>query len=103
MQIAVLAEGKSGERRVSASPDTIKAYVKKGLSVGVQAGAGAGVAAVGVQLVARPASLVGMFVEADSDIGAIGVHRLQLNPAAEFELQMHVRSPVINPIGWPEN
>ena len=42
MKIAVLSEGKSGERRVSASPDTVKAYVKKGLSVGVQAGAGDG-------------------------------------------------------------
>ena len=42
MKIAVLSEGKSGERRVSASPDMVKAYVKKGLSVGVQAGAGDG-------------------------------------------------------------
>ncbi len=42
MKIAVLSEAKSGERRVAASPDTVKAYVKKGLTVDVQAGAGAG-------------------------------------------------------------
>ncbi len=42
MKIAVLSETSPGERRVSASPDTVKAYVKKGLTVGVQAGAGAG-------------------------------------------------------------
>ncbi len=42
MKIAVLSEKKSGERRVSASPDTVKAYVKKGLTVSIQAGAGAG-------------------------------------------------------------
>ena len=42
MKIAVLSETSPGERRVSASPDTVKAYVKKGLSVVVQAGAGNG-------------------------------------------------------------
>ena len=42
MKIAVLSENNSGERRVSASPDTVKAYVKKGLAVAVQAGAGLG-------------------------------------------------------------
>ncbi len=42
MKIAVLSETSPGERRVSASPDTVKAYVKKGLTVGVQAGAGCG-------------------------------------------------------------
>ena len=40
MKIAVLSETSPGERRVSASPDTVKAYVKKGLAVVVQAGAG---------------------------------------------------------------
>ena len=39
MKIAVLSETSPGERRVSASPDTVKAYVKKGLTVG---GAGRG-------------------------------------------------------------
>jgi H+-translocating NAD(P) transhydrogenase subunit alpha len=58
MQIAVLAEGKSGERRVSASPDTIKAYVKKGLSVGVQAGAGLGAHISDDAFVAAGASII---------------------------------------------
>ena len=42
MKIAILSETSPGERRVAASPDTVKAYVKKGLKVAVQAGAGAG-------------------------------------------------------------
>jgi H+-translocating NAD(P) transhydrogenase subunit alpha len=42
MKLAVPAETHPGEARVAASPDTVKAYVKKGLSVAVQAGAGAG-------------------------------------------------------------
>ncbi len=58
MQIAVLAEGKSGERRVSASPDTVKAYVKKGLSVAVQAGAGAGAHISDDAFVAAGASII---------------------------------------------
>ena len=33
MKIAVPSETSPGERRVSASPDTVKAYVKKGLEV----------------------------------------------------------------------
>jgi NAD(P) transhydrogenase subunit alpha len=58
MKIAVLSEGKSGERRVSASPDTVKAYVKKGLSVGVQAGAGDGAYISDEAYVAAGASLI---------------------------------------------
>jgi NAD(P) transhydrogenase subunit alpha len=42
MKIAVPAETASGESRAAASPDTVKAFVKKGASVAVQAGAGAG-------------------------------------------------------------
>ena len=42
MKLAVPAETHPGEARVAASPDTVKAYVKKGLTVEVQAGAGAG-------------------------------------------------------------
>lgn len=41
MKIAIPAETQSGEARVAASPDTVKAYIKKGASVFVQAGAGA--------------------------------------------------------------
>jgi NAD(P) transhydrogenase subunit alpha len=42
MKLAVPTETEAGERRVAASPDTVKAFVKKGLEVAVQAGAGAG-------------------------------------------------------------
>ncbi|MGQ0486193.1 MAG: Re/Si-specific NAD(P)(+) transhydrogenase subunit alpha [Hyphomicrobiales bacterium] len=42
MLIAIPTESHPGEARVAASPDTVKAYVKKGLKVSVQAGAGAG-------------------------------------------------------------
>ncbi len=42
MRLAVPTEASSGESRVAASPDTVKAYIKKGLEVAVQAGAGAG-------------------------------------------------------------
>jgi NAD(P) transhydrogenase subunit alpha len=42
MKIAVSAETHPGESRVAATPDTIKAFVKKGFEVAVEAGAGAG-------------------------------------------------------------
>ena len=42
MKIAVPAEDKSAESRVAISPEAVKAYVKKGLDVTVEAGAGAG-------------------------------------------------------------
>jgi H+-translocating NAD(P) transhydrogenase subunit alpha len=42
MKIAVPTETTAGEARVAASPDTVKAYVKKGVNVSVQAGAGLG-------------------------------------------------------------
>ncbi len=42
MKIAIPTEIQAGESRVAASPDTVKAYVKKGAEVVVQAGAGAG-------------------------------------------------------------
>ncbi|HUR42752.1 MAG TPA: Re/Si-specific NAD(P)(+) transhydrogenase subunit alpha [Aestuariivirga sp.] len=42
MKLAIPTETSAGETRVAASPDTIKAYVKKGVEVAVQAGAGAG-------------------------------------------------------------
>lgn len=42
MKIAVPAETQAGEARVAATPDTVKAYIKKGVKVAVQAGAGAG-------------------------------------------------------------
>jgi len=42
MKIAIPTETQHGESRVAASPDTVKAYVKKGAEVLVQAGAGKG-------------------------------------------------------------
>ena len=42
MKIAIPKETHIGESRVAASPDTIKAYIKKGAEVWVQSGAGAG-------------------------------------------------------------
>jgi H+-translocating NAD(P) transhydrogenase subunit alpha len=42
MKIAVPTETTAGEARVAASPDTVKAYIKKGATVAVQAGAGLG-------------------------------------------------------------
>jgi NAD(P) transhydrogenase subunit alpha len=42
MKIAVSAETHPGESRVAATPDTIKAFVKKGFEVAVEAGAGTG-------------------------------------------------------------
>ena len=42
MKIAIPTETQAGERRVAASPDTVKNFVKKGAEVWVQAGAGAG-------------------------------------------------------------
>jgi H+-translocating NAD(P) transhydrogenase subunit alpha len=42
MKIAVPLETHPGEARCAASPDTVKAYIKKGATVAVQAGAGAG-------------------------------------------------------------
>ncbi len=42
MKIAVPLETFAGEARCAASPDAVKAYIKKGATVSVQAGAGAG-------------------------------------------------------------
>src|SRR5687768_1290438 len=42
MKIGVLAEEVPGERRIAVSPDSVRAFRKKGAEVAVQAGAGAG-------------------------------------------------------------
>jgi len=42
MKLAIPTETFAGEARVAASPDTVKSYVKKGLEVAVEAGAGVG-------------------------------------------------------------
>src|SRR5437016_1734910 len=64
MKIAVVAESQPGESRVAASPDTVKSYIKKGLSVAVATGAGRGsfisdgaFAQAGANIVGNPAGL----------------------------------------------
>ena len=42
MKIAVLREAEAGERRVSATPETVKKYIALGAAVSVEAGAGEG-------------------------------------------------------------
>lgn len=42
MKIAVLAETAAGEKRVSATPETVRKYLSLGATVAVEAGAGAG-------------------------------------------------------------
>jgi len=73
MKLAIPTETQAGESRVAASPDTVKAYVKKGLEVLVEAGAGAGAfisddafAAAGARIVKDPVK--------DADI-VLGVRR----------------------------
>ncbi len=64
MKIAVLKESEAGERRVAASPETVKKFIGLGASVAVEAGAGAGASvadadyeAAGASVGARAATL----------------------------------------------
>ena len=66
MRIAVLREGAPGERRVAATPETVKKFVALGADVAVEAGAGAAAsyadadyAAAGAQVADRAAVLAG--------------------------------------------
>ena len=66
MKIAVLKEAAEGERRVAATPETVKKYVALGASVAVEAGAGAaasfddtGYTAAGASIAARADALKG--------------------------------------------
>ncbi len=66
MKIAIPAEVHPGEARVAVSPDTVKAFVKKGATVAVQAGAGAGsnisdadFAAAGAEIIKSAAVVAG--------------------------------------------
>jgi H+-translocating NAD(P) transhydrogenase subunit alpha len=69
MKIAVPTETTAGEARVAASPDTVKAYVKKGVNVSVQAGAGLGANISDQAYVDAGASIVeGEAVVKDADI-----------------------------------
>ena len=69
MKIAVPSETVTGENRVAASPDSVKAFVKKGLKVSVQAGAGAGANISDADYAAAGAEIVkGTAVVKDADI-----------------------------------
>ena len=69
MKIAVPAESHPGEARVAATPDTVKAYIKKGATVAVQSGAGAGANFSDDDYKAAGASIVkGEAVAKDADI-----------------------------------
>jgi NAD(P) transhydrogenase subunit alpha len=66
MKIAVLKEGAPGERRVAATPETVKKFVALGAAVAVEAGAGlsaalddAGYAAAGATVGDRAATIAG--------------------------------------------
>jgi len=66
VKIAVLAEGADGERRVSATPETVKKFVSLGAQVAVEAGAGvhasyadADYAAAGASVGDRAATVAG--------------------------------------------
>jgi NAD(P) transhydrogenase subunit alpha len=67
MKIAIPSETHPGEARVAASPDTVKAYVKKGAEVHVQAGAGRG-AFISDEAFAAAGAKIGKDVVKDADI-----------------------------------
>ena len=65
MRLAVLKERRNAETRVSATPDTVKKFIALGLSVAVEAGAGAHAsfadadfAAAGAEIAASPETLL---------------------------------------------
>ena len=69
MKIAIPAEIHPGEARVAASPDTVKAYIKKGAKVSVQSGAGLGANISDADFTAAGASVVkGEAVVKDADL-----------------------------------
>ena len=69
MKIAVPSETQSEENRAAASPDSVKAFVKKGLKVSVQAGAGLGANISDADYAAAGAEIVkGTAVVKDADI-----------------------------------
>ena len=80
MKIAVSAETHPDESRVAATPDTIKAFVKKGFEVAVEAGAGAGAfisdeafAGAGAKVVPRDAALKDAMAKRDLLAPAFGL------------------------------
>jgi NAD(P) transhydrogenase subunit alpha len=69
MKIAIPAEIQPGESRVAASPDSVKAYIKKGAKVAVQSGAGLGANISDADFKAAGAEIVkGEAVVKDADL-----------------------------------
>ena len=58
MKIAIPTETQVGESRVAASPDSVKAYVKKGVEVAVESGAGKGASITDEAFAAAGAKIV---------------------------------------------
>jgi NAD(P) transhydrogenase subunit alpha len=86
MKVAVIKERRAHERRVSASPDTVKRMVGMGLEVVIEGGAGsdacftdAAFAAAGASIVADPAAALG-----DADI-VLKVQRPLIDGASGIE------------------
>ena len=87
MKIAVLTERADGERRVAATPETVRKLIALGATVAVEAGAGlqasfddAGYAAAGATVADRSAVLAGAgfylgsrFSELDRYVGPVGI------------------------------
>jgi NAD(P) transhydrogenase subunit alpha len=74
MKIAIPTETQVGESRIAASPDTVKAYVKKGAEVWVEAGAGRGASITDEAFAAAGARIGGDDVVQGADI-VLGVRR----------------------------
>ena len=70
MKIAVLRESEAGERRVAASPETVKKFIALGADLAVEAGAGAGASISDADYEAAGAT-VGSRAEALKDAGII--------------------------------
>ena len=70
MKIAVLRESEAGERRVAATPETVKKFIALGASVSVEAGAGEGASIADADYEAAGAS-VGSRADTLKDAGII--------------------------------
>lgn len=82
-RLVVLRERAAGETRVAATPETVKAYVKAGFDVAVEAGAGVLAAIADADFVAAGATIVDATALADADI-LLGV----APPPSELVAQM---------------
>ena len=75
MKIAVLKEAAHGEKRVAASPETVKKFVALGATVAVEAGAGVSASVSDAQFADAGATIVdraGVLADADIVLGVAG-------------------------------